>query len=148
MLVAKLKQEETRAVSRAKTPAPSCTAEVTTNYLAQKVIEVEDICPICQDNFLGKKLPVTYCRFGCGNNVHIKCMKVWADHQKSGGEASIKCPLCREDFGPIEMLNRELKNSGATASLVQQNRHMGVACRRCHVSPIIGKCYRLVSVNN
>jgi hypothetical protein len=41
----------------------------------------------------------------CGNSVHIKCMKVWADHQKSSGETQLKCPLCRENFCTFERLN-------------------------------------------
>lgn len=45
-----------------------------------------------------------FLRFGCGNSIHIKCMKVWAEHQKSQGETIVKCPFCREDFGPFEML--------------------------------------------
>ena len=45
---------------------------------------------------------VVFVRYGCGNSVHIKCMKIWAEHQKSSGETIIKCPLCRVDFGPFE----------------------------------------------
>ena len=44
-------------------------------------------------------------RFGCGNNIHIKCMMVWAEHnRKSSGDNNITCPLCREDFGPFNRL--------------------------------------------
>ena len=63
----------------------------------------EDVCPICQEELMGKPLPLTYCRFGCGKSIHIKCMKIWAEHQKATGETVIKCPLCREDFGPFEV---------------------------------------------
>ena len=45
-------------------------------------------------------------RQGCGNNIHIKCMKVWAEHQKSQGAQLIKCPMCREDFGPFSLLQQ------------------------------------------
>ncbi|VDP97994.1 unnamed protein product [Trichobilharzia regenti] len=49
----------------------------------QRRIEADDICPICQDNLLcQKRYPVTFCRRSCGNSVHIKCMKVWTDHQR------------------------------------------------------------------
>ena len=48
-------------------------------------------------------LVIIYCRFGCGNNVHVKCMKVWAEHQRSTGENIIKCPLCRVDFGSFQV---------------------------------------------
>jgi len=49
------------------------------------------------------------CRHGCGNNVHIKCMKVWLDHQVSTGEKTVKCPLCRETFGTPEQLKQEFR---------------------------------------
>ena len=48
-------------------------------------------------------LVIIYCRYGCGNNVHVKCMKVWAEHQRSTGENIIKCPLCRVDFGSFQV---------------------------------------------
>jgi E3 ubiquitin-protein ligase ZSWIM2 len=48
---------------------------------------------------------------GCGNSIHIKCMKVYAEHQKSTGDTTIKCPFCREDFGPIELLKQESRNA-------------------------------------
>ncbi|KAG7326985.1 hypothetical protein KOW79_010386 [Hemibagrus wyckioides] len=63
----------------------------------QKGVSDDDICPICQEELIRKRLPVVYCRFGCGNNVHISCMKVWADHQSRSKkqESSInKCTVC------------------------------------------------------
>lgn len=69
----------------------------------QKEIGPEDVCPICQEEILGKPLPITYCKFGCGKSVHIKCMKIWADHQKSTGERVVRCPLCRENFGTFQV---------------------------------------------
>ena len=33
-------------------------------------------------------------------------MKVWAEHQKSQGADGIKCPMCREDFGPMSLLQQ------------------------------------------
>ena len=85
-------------------------------------------------------------RFGCGNSVHIKCMKVWAEHQqKSSQEGTIKCPMCREDFGPIDLLKTEMKNAGCppqAAHGIRQDRHIGMACGHCSKAPIEGKCYR------
>ena len=69
----------------------------------QKEIGAEDVCPICQEELLGKPLPLTFCKFGCGNSVHIKCMKIWAEHQQSNGETTVRCPLCRENFGSIQV---------------------------------------------
>ena len=70
----------------------------------QREVGPEDVCPICQEELLGgKSLPLTYCKFGCGKSVHIKCMKIWAEHQKSTGEKIIRCPLCRENFGSFQV---------------------------------------------
>ncbi len=73
------------------------------SHATQKEVGPGDVCPICQEELLGRPQPLTYCKFGCGKSVHIKCMKIWAEHQRSNGERSIKCPLCREDFGHIEV---------------------------------------------
>ena len=83
-------------------------------------------------------------RFGCGNSIHIKCMKVYAEHQKSTGDTTIKCPFCREDFGPIELLKQESRNAMGVQPGGRMDRHLGSSCQSCHVSPIEGKCYRLV----
>ena len=70
----------------------------------QREVGPEDVCPICQEELLGgKSLPLTYCKFGCGKSVHIKCMRIWAEHQKSTGEKIIQCPLCRENFGSFQV---------------------------------------------
>ena len=41
--------------------------------------------------------------YSCGKSVHVRCMKMWAEHQSSSGASFVRCPLCREDFGPIEV---------------------------------------------
>lgn len=112
--------------------------------IPQREITEEDVCPICQDELLAKHLPVTYCRFSCGNSIHIKCMKVWAQHQmKSAGEDAIKCPMCRENFGPISLLQQEWRNSSNREGRAERlNQHMGTTCKNCHSAPITGKCYK------
>ena len=82
-------------------------------------------------------------RFGCGNNVHIKCMKVWADHQKSNGETLLKCPLCREKFSTFEMLDEEYRNNSLFKT-EKQPIHHGLTCTSCKSNPISGKCYKCV----
>lgn len=89
-------------------------------------------------------MPVTYCRFGCGNNVHIQCMKVYADHQKSNGETQLKCPLCRETFNSFENLDIEYRNNGLFKA-VKQDLHYGIVCKSCLSTPISGKCYKCTS---
>ncbi|CAF0983259.1 unnamed protein product [Rotaria sp. Silwood1] len=107
----------------------------------QRPISENDVCPICQEEFLSKKLPITYCRHGCGNNVHVKCMKIWLDHQVSIGEKAIKCPLCRETFGTSEQLKQEFQTIGAERA-EKASIHLGYSCHRCHACPISGKCYK------
>ena len=73
--------------------------------VVRRDITADDVCPICQESFLARRQPITYCRFGCGQNVHVKCMKMWAEHQSSGAarESCIHCPLCRREFGSFKV---------------------------------------------
>ncbi|KYO33738.1 E3 ubiquitin-protein ligase ZSWIM2 [Alligator mississippiensis] len=115
-------------------------------YINQKEIDVEDVCPICQEELLKKMLPVTYCRYSCGNSVHITCMKIWADHQgELENESVVKCPLCREEFAPLKLIIEEFRNSSqlvTAAEKMRLDRHLGIPCNNCRVFPIQGKCYK------
>jgi hypothetical protein len=72
---------------------------------------------------------LTYCKRSCGNNMHVKCMKMYAEFQRSsaskvrltpGGRSflmcepelnragpsatcvpQVVCPLCRQDWGSV-----------------------------------------------
>ncbi|XP_008291783.1 E3 ubiquitin-protein ligase ZSWIM2 [Stegastes partitus] len=114
--------------------------------VCRKAIDAQDVCPICQEELLERKQPVTYCRFGCGNNVHISCMKVWADHQTpSQQEEWVKCPLCRERFSSLKLLQQQLKNTAklfTAAEREKPDRHLGVVCHSCRICPISGKCFK------
>ncbi|XP_035533267.1 E3 ubiquitin-protein ligase ZSWIM2 [Morone saxatilis] len=114
--------------------------------VCRKVIQAQDVCPICQEELLEKKLPVSYCRFGCGNNVHISCMKVWADHQRlSDREETVKCPLCREDFSSLKLLQEQVKNAAklfTAAEREKADRHLGVFCHSCRISHVTGRCFK------
>ncbi|XP_017577714.1 E3 ubiquitin-protein ligase ZSWIM2 isoform X1 [Pygocentrus nattereri] len=125
-------------------PQPDSSEEEGT--VRQKAVGEDDICPICQEELLKKRLPVTHCRYGCGNNVHISCMKVWADHQtRSETEVMVKCPLCREDFGASKLLVEQVKTSGklyTPSEREQLDKHLGIPCNNCRVCPIVGKCLK------
>nr|XP_022306012.1 uncharacterized protein LOC111112643 isoform X2 [Crassostrea virginica] len=141
---ATVKQRKT-PVRRWSTSGPPGTTGFTSDgrpTIQQREIGDDDCCPICQDELLGKHQPVTFCKFGCGNSIHIKCMKIWADHQKTQGEKTIKCPFCREDFGPIELLKQESRNAMGVPAGGRMDRHLYTKCQSCQVSPIEGKCYR------
>ncbi|XP_054826796.1 E3 ubiquitin-protein ligase ZSWIM2 [Eublepharis macularius] len=135
------------------TPEPKITVNSTEElqvaddgYIKQKEIENEDVCPVCQEELFKKMRPVTYCRFGCGNSIHIECMKIWADHQKGlERDASVKCPLCREDFAPLKLILEEFRNCKRFVTAAEKQRldkHLGVPCNNCRVCPVEGNCYK------
>ncbi|KAI1899483.1 hypothetical protein AGOR_G00062260 [Albula goreensis] len=133
-----------RTPHQVKTPSPQLTEEG--GGVKQKDIETGDVCPICQEDLMAKRLPVSYCRYGCGNNVHISCMKVWADHQaRSDLDSMVKCPLCREAFEPMKVLLDQVKNAAnliTTAERERSDKHLGIICNNCKVCPITGKCFK------
>lgn len=110
--------------------------------LKQREISNVDVCPICQDELLAKQAAVTFCKFGCGNSIHIKCMKIWAEHQRNSiQENEIKCPICRASFGSYYKLLEELRNSsGENDSGLDV--HFSTSCTGCGMCPIKGKCYK------
>lgn len=101
----------------------------------------------CADRFSAlSRAVLVSARFGCGNNVHISCMKVWADHQKqSDQEETVKCPLCREDFSSLKLLQEQVKNAAklfTAAEREKPDRHLGVLCHICRVCPVTGRCFK------
>ena len=87
--------------------------------------------------------PLTYCKHGCGGNMHAKCMFEWAKHARSTGETKIKCPLCRTDFGSFEDIQREqnLKAKRRTRE-VTMNLHRGSTCGGCSQAPVAGPLFQ------
>ncbi|XP_032362108.1 E3 ubiquitin-protein ligase ZSWIM2 isoform X3 [Etheostoma spectabile] len=136
---------ETHSAAAAGTPSQPVTGQEA-GSVCRKVIQAQDVCPICQEVLLEKKQPVSYCRFGCGNNVHISCMKVWADHQKLlDSEDNVKCPLCREDFSSLKLLQEQVKNAAklfTAAEREKPDRHLGTLCYSCRVGPVTGRCFK------
>jgi len=66
-------------------------------------LDDEGNCPICQMEICeGDEL--TWCRKGCGRNIHADCMKHWADHKKVSN-AVVSCPYCRVDWGQLATHN-------------------------------------------
>jgi E3 ubiquitin-protein ligase ZSWIM2 len=110
----------------------------------QRPVSQDDVCPICQDELMSEKPQrLTHCKHGCGQNVHLKCIKVWAEHQKSQGEKSITCPLCRETFSSFEELKNELQfKRSKQNNLARKTLHFDTYCSQCEVCPISGRCYK------
>eukprot|EP01135_Chromosphaera_perkinsii_P008740 Nk52_evm73s1444 gene=Nk52_evmTU73s1444 len=106
-------------------------------------IKEDEVCPICQENLLEGDVPLTYCKYGCANSIHIKCMKVYGEHQISNGERDIKCPLCRADFIPLHLLREEYRKNSKRKTRSERNSiHLGKSCNKCRKCPIQGSCYR------
>lgn len=115
--------------------------------ILQRNIKPQDVCPICQDELLEKRQPVAYCRYSCGNNVHLSCMKMLAEHQQRSDTdlMTVKCPLCREDFCSFKSLWEQMKNTAKLFTAAERetpDKHLGVSCYYCRVRPISGKCFR------
>ncbi|XP_019857524.1 PREDICTED: E3 ubiquitin-protein ligase Zswim2-like [Amphimedon queenslandica] len=109
----------------------------------RRPISLGDVCPICQNDLLGRPQKLSYCKYGCGKSVHLKCVKLWAEHQKSQGERAIICPLCREKFSTFEELRKELYTKGNWSA--KEPLHYGITCSQCGICPIPGKCYKCMS---
>ena len=125
---------------RKQSPVRTAAVQPSNHKAVQRDVGPDDVCPICQDELLSPaQKALTFCKYGCGKSVHLKCMKIWADHQKSTGESIIRCPLCRENFGAIsEIPSKSPRRVCAEKAFL----HLGMACTHCHVCPIAGKCYR------
>ena len=63
-------------------------------------------CPICQDD-MSKDQALTWCRKGCGNNIHAKCMQNYSQYKISNKEAA-GCPLCRVDWA-LDLLKADCR---------------------------------------
>lgn len=74
-----------------------------------------DSCPICQDDMY-KGQCLTWCRTGCGNNMHAKCMMQYCKF-KTSNQQKPGCPLCRDDWN-MELLQQDClaKEKKAAAS--------------------------------
>ncbi|RVE75059.1 hypothetical protein OJAV_G00013100 [Oryzias javanicus] len=112
----------------------------------RKRIETRDVCPICLEELLRKRLPVSHCRFGCGNSVHISCMTIWAERQRvTRGDTPVTCPLCRGAFSSLALLQKQAKNAEKVFAAAEQEEldtHVGVSCCGCRLRPVTGTCFK------
>lgn len=56
------------------------------------------VCPICQEEMNENVEALFFCKKQCGNNFHIKCLKIWVKHKESVNQ-NVTCPMCRFDWG-------------------------------------------------
>ena len=93
-----------------------------------------DLCPICQDE-MNKDQALTWCRSGCGNNVHAKCMQTFAQY-KISSHSQVECPLCRAEWN-IALLKDDVRGK---ATLKQSC--LPCYCMSCHLPIRTGKLHR------
>ena len=67
-------------------------------------------CPICQDD-MSKDQALTWCRKGCGNNIHAKCMHNYSQYKISTKEAAC-CPLCRVEWA-LDLLKGDCRGQAS-----------------------------------
>ncbi|EFJ52902.1 hypothetical protein VOLCADRAFT_86362 [Volvox carteri f. nagariensis] len=120
-------QEAAKAKPAAeKTPA---------GQVKRRDVDEEEPCPICYEDMLGQDLDnLVWCRFGCGRNVHGKCMGVWMEHQVQSLGKELTCPLCRSEWGEFKWRPPPPKRK---AREERKDVHYGTHCGACK-KPSIG----------
>jgi len=103
----------------------------------------DEVCPICYDT-MDPAQEITYCKSGCGNNVHTKCMKMWADNRIANGE-EVTCPMCRTGWGVPDWLDSVRTRRERFDGLAV---HHGVGCRGCNMVNFAGTRYKCMICNN
>lgn len=107
-------------------------------------IDGDTVCPICQEMLDSNEQALTFCKKKCGNNFHIKCIKVWVQHKLSQKEM-ITCPMCRVDWG-CGILDEILREEDLFI-----NRfivHKGKGCQNCNMKPIKGNLFHCLYCQN
>ena len=105
----------------------------------KKEIQSDDVCPICQEEIYNSKRSLIHCKFGCGNSIHVSCMKIWADHQlKSLNDDIIKCPLCRTEFSSHHNIVKEY----ARAKAKEKGKQKSHFCNSCKSKLTLHQFYR------
>ncbi|GLI66528.1 hypothetical protein VaNZ11_010403 [Volvox africanus] len=116
------------------------TEKMSTGQVKRREIDEEDPCPICYEDMIGQDLDnLVWCRFGCGRNVHGKCMGVWMEHQVQSLGKELTCPLCRSEWGEFKWRPPPPKRK------VREERkdvHYGTHCGACKKAPLVGKRFR------
>lgn len=87
---------------------------------------------------------MTYCRKKCGNNFHIKCLRVWIDHKLSSGD-KITCPMCRTDMtnGVFDDIRKDEDDFN-----IRYVTHFGKNCSECNKKNILGNLYHCLYCDN
>ncbi|CAI2376581.1 unnamed protein product [Moneuplotes crassus] len=60
-------------------------------------LQEDEQCCICFEPMSGEQ-NLTFCKYGCGKNFHMKCADHYASH-KISNKTECTCPLCRKSWG-------------------------------------------------
>jgi len=147
-------QRRTNYLRRGAKAARSA-AEDDASAVDRAEIGPEDVCPICQcdlheegaDGETAESYAnLEYCRTGCGNNMHIQCMRMYCEHRLSSAgpmsraPKSVPCPLCRTPW-PQNVLGRLRKADEERKPKKAKRKLQSVRCLRCRIV-IRSKFYR------
>jgi ribosomal protein S17E len=101
-------------------------ARITTAGVVRQEIDESDVCCICHEN-MHEDEGLTYCKKKCGNNFHLKCVLIWAEHKTKAGD-KMNCPMCRFDWGQHAIMNlrEELEEFESRRFM-----HKGIKCGAC-----------------
>ena len=80
----------------------------------------------------------------CGNNFHIKCLKVWIDHKMVSNE-KFTCPMCRTDMK--HRILEEMKIDEDEYN-VRYITHFNYNCNGCGKKNIVGNLYHCLFCEN
>lgn len=66
----------------------------------RKIVEQKQIdgdCPICYEKMLDTE-KIVYCKYSCGNSVHLECFNKWMNVKKETDLNETKCIYCRSKW--------------------------------------------------
>lgn len=93
-----------------KTADPSSRGKKRASEDGRKTVEGD--CPICFDEMDTRRgsEPLVWCRAACGQNIHRRCMEVWAatKRQAGGNGAQVPCPYCRTPWTDADGANKKI----------------------------------------
>ena len=88
-------------------PSAASAAGASGGAITRREIGEDDACPICMESLADEgRGRLDWCKGGCGNSVHRRCMQVWAKHHEhrqrtAGGAEPLPCPYCRAPWGEL-----------------------------------------------
>eukprot|EP00347_Sterkiella_histriomuscorum_P013897 403362939 len=96
--------------------------QVKRDLVNRMILDKDEPCCVCHENMKNTD-NLTYCKYGCGRNIHIDCIEVWVKHKLSNNQ-QITCPLCRTDWGQnvLEELKDETKKNKEQAKVIKEQQ--------------------------